>query len=130
VGSHAQAVVCENLYISCDGHLEPLGESQVVNCPIKLAPFHCITVSSFEKPTDLAKSDRVQALEGQLRSAANFAIAMVHFLIFSASWYQVPILPFILIFSAVGASELWPGFWCNEHHLGKSLSMVLSRDHA
>lgn len=58
------------------------------------------------------------------------AIAMVHFFIFSASRYQVPVLPFILIFSVVGASELWRRFRCNEHHLGKSLSMVLSRDHA
>lgn len=59
----------ETLYISYDGLLEPLGESQVVNYLVKLAPAHRLTVLSFEKPADLRQRQRVEDLDGRLRSA-------------------------------------------------------------
>jgi glycosyltransferase involved in cell wall biosynthesis len=50
------------LYLSYDGVLEPLGESQVVGYLERLAADHAITLISFEKPADLAADDRVKAM--------------------------------------------------------------------
>ncbi len=54
------------LYISYDGALEPLGESQVVGYLDRLAAGHGITLLSFEKPEDLADRARVSAMEERL----------------------------------------------------------------
>lgn len=59
----------ETLYISYDGLLEPLGESQVINYLLKLAPSHRLTVLSFEKPADLREQHGVEVLDRRLRSA-------------------------------------------------------------
>lgn len=59
----------ETLYISYDGLLEPLGESQVVNYLLKLASSHHLTVLSFEKPADLREQRRVKDLDQRLRAA-------------------------------------------------------------
>lgn len=57
----------ETLYISYDGMLEPLGESQVVRYLEGLAR-HCrLTLLSFEKPADLAERSRVLEMERRLR---------------------------------------------------------------
>ena len=45
------------LYISYDGILEPLGESQVLQYLLKLSREHQITLLSFEKPADWFKID-------------------------------------------------------------------------
>lgn len=58
----------ETLYISYDGLLEPLGESQVVNYLLTLALSHRLTVLSFEKPADLRERQRVEELARRLRS--------------------------------------------------------------
>jgi glycosyltransferase involved in cell wall biosynthesis len=47
------------LYISYDGVLEPLGESQVISYLDRLAANYCITLLSFEKPADLSERPRV-----------------------------------------------------------------------
>jgi glycosyltransferase involved in cell wall biosynthesis len=57
------------LYISYDGVLEPLGESQVVAYIERLAARVAITLLSFEKPPDLADRGRVAAMEDRLARA-------------------------------------------------------------
>jgi glycosyltransferase involved in cell wall biosynthesis len=54
------------LYLSYDGVLEPLGESQVVSYLERLAADHAITLISFEKPADAADPARVKAMAGRL----------------------------------------------------------------
>ena len=60
------------LYLSYDGLLEPLGESQVVNYVEGLAADHAMTVLSFEKAADLSDRTRVDAMWRRL-SARNIA---------------------------------------------------------
>jgi len=57
------------LYVSYDGLLEPLGESQVVNYAIGLARRASITVLSYEKPHDLADGAAVGDLRARLAAA-------------------------------------------------------------
>ena len=54
------------LYISYDGLLEPLGDSQVVTYVERLASEFDISLLSFEKPSDLADGDRVAAMAERL----------------------------------------------------------------
>jgi glycosyltransferase involved in cell wall biosynthesis len=54
------------LYISYDGMLEPLGESQVVSYLDRLAAKHGITLLSFEKSDDLADRARVSRMQERL----------------------------------------------------------------
>lgn len=56
------------LYLSYDGVLEPLGESQVVSYLERLAEDHAITLLSFEKPEDAADSGRVAAMAMRLHT--------------------------------------------------------------
>ena len=57
------------LYISYDGLLEPLGQSQVVTYVERLARRTAMTVLSYEKPRDLADAAAVRALADRLRTA-------------------------------------------------------------
>ena len=57
------------LYISYDGVLEPLGESQVVAYLERLTDAAAITLMSFEKRADLAESSRVTAMSARLDRA-------------------------------------------------------------
>lgn len=57
------------LYISYDGILEPLGESQVLQYLLKLSPEHEITLLSFEKPADWSKTDIRNKLRQRLSRA-------------------------------------------------------------
>lgn len=59
----------DTLYISYDGLLEALGESQVVNYLEGLSRSHRLTVISFEKPSDLRRSERLQSIDSRLRAA-------------------------------------------------------------
>ncbi len=59
----------EILYISYDGLLEPLGQSQVISYLFGLAPRYCVTVISYEKGVDLEDKRRVTVLEERLRSS-------------------------------------------------------------
>ena len=54
------------LYISYDGVLEPLGESQVVTYLERLASEFSITLLSFEKAADLKDIARVSAMQDRL----------------------------------------------------------------
>lgn len=54
------------LYISYDGMLEPLGQSQVLRYLERLAPDHKIVLISYEKPDDWQQSDRRAALRNQI----------------------------------------------------------------
>ncbi|HET9177453.1 MAG TPA: glycosyltransferase, partial [Terriglobia bacterium] len=56
-------------YITYDGLMEPLGQSQVLPYLRGLAGEFAITVMSFEKPQDWADCERRQELQGQLRRA-------------------------------------------------------------
>jgi glycosyltransferase involved in cell wall biosynthesis len=56
------------LYISYDGVLEPLGESQVVSYLENLAADHAIALLTFEKPEDLADEPRRLAMWRRLRN--------------------------------------------------------------
>lgn len=57
------------LYISYDGVLEPLGESQVVAYLERLTSAAAITLLSFEKPADLADRARMAAMRRRLEDA-------------------------------------------------------------
>lgn len=57
------------LYISYDGILEPLGQSQVLRYLERLAPSHKIILISFEKPGDWQEVERREALRKQVREA-------------------------------------------------------------
>lgn len=57
------------LYISYDGVLEPLGQSQVVAYIEKLAPGRRIHLISFEKPADWADEVQVKAMRRRLERA-------------------------------------------------------------
>jgi glycosyltransferase involved in cell wall biosynthesis len=57
------------LYISYDGILEPLGESQVVAYLERLTDAAAITLLSFEKRADLAETSRVTAMAARLQRA-------------------------------------------------------------
>jgi glycosyltransferase involved in cell wall biosynthesis len=57
------------LYISYDGILEPLGQSQVLSYLERLAADHRIVLMSFEKPEDWAERERRKVLRGDVRAA-------------------------------------------------------------
>ena len=57
------------LYVTYDGLLEPLGQSQVVNYVLRLAPQADITVLSWEKPKDLADTAAIGGLSARLSAA-------------------------------------------------------------
>lgn len=56
-------------YISYDGALEPLGESQVVSYLERLAERVAITLLTFEKRSDLAEASRVAVMRQRLEGA-------------------------------------------------------------
>lgn len=56
------------LYISYDGILEPLGQSQVLRYMERLAPDHKIVLISFEKLHDWQQVERREALRSQIRA--------------------------------------------------------------
>lgn len=57
------------LYVSYDGALEPLGQSQVVAYLERLTGCAELTLLSFEKPADLADTARVEAMRRRLDAA-------------------------------------------------------------
>ena len=66
------------LYVTYDGVLEPLGESQVVNYLEGLAPSCAITLLSFEKPADRADASRMAAMRARLDTAGIAWIALAY----------------------------------------------------
>jgi glycosyltransferase involved in cell wall biosynthesis len=57
------------LYVSYDGALEPLGDSQVVSYLERLAGDYDITLLSFEKPADAADAARMRAMSSRLAAS-------------------------------------------------------------
>jgi glycosyltransferase involved in cell wall biosynthesis len=57
------------LYVSYDGALEPLGESQIVSYVERLGHRFPLTLLTFEKPADLADRARVSQMETRLDAA-------------------------------------------------------------
>lgn len=57
------------LYISYDGMLEPLGQSQVLAYLKRLAPGRCVHLISFEKPEDWAKQTEREQLAHSVKAA-------------------------------------------------------------
>lgn len=57
------------LYVTYDGLLEPLGQSQVLRYLERLVKHHNIVLISFEKPDDWQQLDRREALRSQIRAA-------------------------------------------------------------
>lgn len=57
------------VYVSYTGLLEPLGRSQVLAYLTRLAPYHEITVISFEKPEDLKDDAALAALRQECAQA-------------------------------------------------------------
>ena len=64
------------LYVTYDGVLEPLGESQVVSYLEGLATSCAITLLSFEKPADRADAARMDAMRIRLNAAGMTWIAL------------------------------------------------------
>lgn len=58
------------LYISYDGMMEPLGQSQVLAYLEHLSGEYDITLLSFEKPEDTRDSDRLQAIGTRISAAS------------------------------------------------------------
>lgn len=56
------------LYLTYDGILEPLGQSQVLSYLERLAQDFSITILSFEKPHDLRSGQRIDAMRRRLDS--------------------------------------------------------------
>jgi glycosyltransferase involved in cell wall biosynthesis len=57
------------LYITYTGLLDPLGQSQVLQYVLGLAPRHKMVVLSYEKPENLADTARLTELEDRLKAA-------------------------------------------------------------
>jgi glycosyltransferase involved in cell wall biosynthesis len=57
------------LYVSYDGALEPLGESQIVSYVERLGRRVPLTLLTFEKPGDLADRTRLGQMDARLRAA-------------------------------------------------------------
>jgi glycosyltransferase involved in cell wall biosynthesis len=57
------------LYVSYDGMLEPLGQSQVLAYLERLSRRYAVALLSFEKKADLADATRLAAVEARIRSA-------------------------------------------------------------
>ena len=57
------------LYISYDGILEPLGQSQVLRYLERLASARKIVLISFEKPEDWQKIESREALRAEIQAA-------------------------------------------------------------
>lgn len=88
------------LYISYDGMLEPLGQSQVIAYLERLANDYAIHLLSFEKPADRARADKVAAISARL-SAAGIAWHPL-------TYHKTPTLPATLYDIAQGmAVALW-----------------------
>jgi glycosyltransferase involved in cell wall biosynthesis len=64
-----RSIPAKILYVSYDGALEPLGQSQVVAYLEKLAPRREIHLISFEKVKDLDDADQREALAARLAAA-------------------------------------------------------------
>jgi glycosyltransferase involved in cell wall biosynthesis len=64
------------LYISYDGMLEPLGQSQVLQYLKRLASSCCITLVSYEKPADWSDAPRRDALITEVRSAGIYWVPL------------------------------------------------------
>ena len=57
------------VYLTYDGLMEPLGESQILPYLLRLARARPITIVSYEKPRDLADADRRNALARSVHDA-------------------------------------------------------------
>lgn len=64
-----QAAGARVLYLTYDGLMEPLGQSQVLPYLQRLAHGHTITLVSYEKPDDLADTATYRRLEADVRKA-------------------------------------------------------------
>src|SRR2546421_429444 len=60
--------MCKVLFVSYDGVLEPLGQSQVLGYVERLARAHDFTLISYEKAADLQDVARVSMLRRRLES--------------------------------------------------------------
>lgn len=88
------------LYISYDGMLEPLGQSQVIAYLERLASDYAIHLISFEKPADQVQADKVAAISARLSTAG---IAW-----HPLTYHKTPTLPATLFDIAHGALvALW-----------------------
>jgi glycosyltransferase involved in cell wall biosynthesis len=88
------------LYISYDGMLEPLGQSQVIAYLERLSGDHAIHLVSFEKPADRGQPEKVAAI-GERLDAAGIAWHPL-------TYHKTPTLPATLFDLAQGtAVSLW-----------------------
>ncbi|HQV02578.1 MULTISPECIES: glycosyltransferase [unclassified Novosphingobium] len=88
------------LYISYDGMLEPLGQSQVIAYLERLATDYAIHLVSYEKPADRAQANKVTAVQARLDTAG----IVWHPL----AYHKTPTLPATLFDIAQGtAVALW-----------------------
>lgn len=75
-GSRQSGRAKQLLYISYDGVLEPLGESQIVQYLVNLSPQYGQVLLTFEKPHDLAQSEKVDRMDRILSGAGIEWIAL------------------------------------------------------
>lgn len=91
------------LYISYDGMLEPLGQSQVLSYLERLADAHEIHLLSFEKPADLDDGGKLRAV-GERIAAAN--IRWTH-----RRYHKAPSAPATAFDIAIGFATAWSIAW-------------------
>lgn len=88
------------LYISYDGMLEPLGQSQVIAYLERLATDYAIHLVSYEKPADRARADKVTAVRARLDAA--------EIVWYPLTYHKTPTLPATLFDIAQGTVvALW-----------------------
>jgi glycosyltransferase involved in cell wall biosynthesis len=66
------------LYISYDGLMEPLGQSQVLQYLKSLARQHSIALITYEKPHDLADESRLAALRAEVEQVGIYWFALTY----------------------------------------------------
>lgn len=87
------------LYISYDGMLEPLGQSQVLSYLEPLAQDHEVHLLSFEKPADLGDAVRIRAMRSRLEAAG---IEWTH-----RRYHKAPSAPATAFDIAAGLATAW-----------------------
>jgi glycosyltransferase involved in cell wall biosynthesis len=87
------------LYISYDGILEPLGESQVLQYLFKLAPLHQITLLSFEKASDWLKREHRKNISRQINKAGIRWVPLRYhkYPLFFSTFYDL-VIGFLVVF--------------------------------
>ena len=77
------------LYITYDGILEPLGQSQVLNYLEKLSEDHEITLMSFEKKQDTKNINYLKKTESRCRKSGIIWVSLIYHKSLFGTFYDI-----------------------------------------